>query len=378
MAHSGDNDCTNGGQVILDLQKFQIQPMDTLNTEHLQLVILSANPTPDNRSVENISSLPFSNSPHLTVIVPSENVAAVVSGGATALVSEDAALFLQDHIANATTLSEPVPDAGESLTNASAVNEKRFKCPQCEKHYSTPASLIRHIKTHSNEKPFKSDHCSKVFSRLSSLKRHQGSHAAARPFKCTVCGWAFLQNSDLKIHERTHTGEKPFACDRCEQAFGCKKRLRAHYRKHTGEKPYKCPECEKSFSMRKNVIQHIRIHTGERPFTCDVCKKTYRHQHTLKKHKQLHTVQMLCFIVKCNRKQRGELLFGLARTKNLPQQCLLRTRTVLAGRSQVSQKINPVDKQQTRKQKTMKDQLLNPQNKRRASADENNLKTTHR
>ena len=377
MAHSGDNDCTNGGQVILDLQKFQIQPMDTLNTEHLQLVILSANPTPDNRSVENISSLPFSNSPHLTVIVPSENVAAVVSGGATALVSEDAALFLQDHIANATTLSEPVPDAGESLTNASAVNEKRFKCPQCEKHYSTPASLIRHIKTHSNEKPFKCDHCSKVFSRLSSLKRHQGSHAAARPFKCTVCGWAFLQNSDLKIHERTHTGEKPFACDRCEQAFGCKKRLRAHYRKHTGEKPYKCPECEKSFSMRKNVIQHIRIHTGERPFTCDVCKKTYRHQHTLKKHKQLHTVK--CSASLSSATGSSEEVVVWPRKNKKPATTMSAQNSDSPSRKKSSKSENKPSGQATdEKTEDNEGSTTKSTEQEKASADENNLKTTHR
>lgn len=277
--------------MILDLQKFQVQPMDTLNTEHLQLLILSTNPSVSNESVEKTSSEPY---PESAQMASPSNEAEPVE------VPEDGSLFVQDGSSSpgllaeggSTTAAVSETMQGDTLAKGSvAVVTKPYECLQCEKTFSGPSSLSRHIKTHSNEKPFKCDPCNKVFSRLSSLKRHQGSHSGERPFKCAVCGWTFLQNSDLKIHERTHTGEKPFPCDLCESAFGCKKRLRAHYRKHTGEKPYKCPQCEKSFSMRKNVIQHIRIHTGERPFTCEVCKKTYRHQHTLKKHMQLHTVK---------------------------------------------------------------------------------------
>ena len=268
-------------EVILDLQKFQIQPMETLNPEHLQLLILSANPTTSGESAERITS---------SDSFPESSQAAVSSLDSETPVIAEEALVLSTCTNVATALSVNSHDPNSSKDSVAAA-EKEYKCTQCNKFFSGPSSLSRHIKTHSNEKPFKCVPCNKVFSRLSSLKRHQGSHSEERPFKCTVCGWTFLQNSDLKIHERTHTGEKPFSCDQCEQAFGCKKRLRAHYRKHTGEKPYKCPQCEKSFSMRKNVIQHIRIHTGERPFTCEVCKKTYRHQHTLKKHMQLHTIK---------------------------------------------------------------------------------------
>ena len=85
------------GEVVLNLQKFQIQPMDTLNAEHLQLLILTANPNPENQSNENTSSLPYSNnSSQLTVMVPSSNdVVATVVTDATAIVSEDATMFLQ-------------------------------------------------------------------------------------------------------------------------------------------------------------------------------------------------------------------------------------------------------------------------------------------
>ena len=255
-------------EVILDLQKFQIQPMDTVNPDQLQLLILSA--TPD----DSIEGTPCE----------SANVSAIEVE--TVMMAEDAGILAPG---DTTSLLRAIHD--DSSSKKDSTDDKQFKCLQCNKCFSGPSSLSRHIKTHSNEKPFECVQCKKVFSRLSSLKRHENSHSDEKPFKCQVCGWSFIQNSDLKIHERTHTGEKPFPCDRCERAFGCKKRLRAHYRMHTGEKPYKCPECEKCFSMRKNVIQHIRIHTGERPFICEVCEKKYRHQHTLKKHMQLHTAR---------------------------------------------------------------------------------------
>ena len=255
-------------EVILDLQKFQIQPMDTVNPDQLQLLILSAS------SDTSIERTPCE----------SENVSAIEVE--TVMMAEDAGILVPG---DSTPLLKTVHD--NSSSKKDSAGDKQFKCLQCNKSFSGPSSLSRHIKTHSNEKPFECVQCKKVFSRLSSLKRHESSHSDEKPFKCQVCGWSFIQNSDLKIHERTHTGEKPFPCDRCERAFGCKKRLRAHYRMHTGEKPYKCPQCEKCFSMRKNVIQHIRIHTGERPFMCEVCKKTYRHQHTLKKHMRLHTAR---------------------------------------------------------------------------------------
>ena len=255
--------------VLVDLQKFQMTPMDTVNAEHLELLILSSNPESDIDKSCN----------------ESENVSTSIEVE-TVMIAKEAGIFVSD---DSTSLAETAE--GNNSCEVNIVVDKEFKCAQCDKKFSGASSLSRHIKTHSNIKPFKCDECEKVFSRLSSLKRHKNSHTAEKPFKCQVCGWSFIQNSDLKIHERTHTGEKPFPCDRCEKAFGCKKRLRAHYRMHTGEKPYKCPQCEKSFSMRKNVIQHIRIHTGERPYTCEVCKKNFRHQHTLKKHLHLHTTR---------------------------------------------------------------------------------------
>ena len=287
-------------EVILDLQKFQIQPMDTVNPDHLHLLILSANP---DASVE-------------TTHGESETVPTIEVE--TVMIAEEAGILVpgENNLLKTAQTS--------STSNKDLAGDKQFKCLQCNKSFAGPSSLSRHIKTHSNEKPFACIQCNKVFSRLSSLKRHENSHSEEKPFKCQVCGWSFIQNSDLKIHERTHTGEKPFPCDRCERAFGCKKRLKAHYRMHTGEKPYKCPQCEKSFSMRKNVIQHLRIHTGERPFTCEVCKKTYRHQHTLKKHMRLHTVRlsyststrlvsvcMLCNAHVCVRCPFIYILFGL-------------------------------------------------------------------
>ena len=74
------------GEVILDLQKFQIQPMDTLNTEHLQLLILTANPTTSGETIGRTSSDSFHESSQ------AEAPSLVTE---TAVIAEEAGLFVQ-------------------------------------------------------------------------------------------------------------------------------------------------------------------------------------------------------------------------------------------------------------------------------------------
>ena len=136
--------------------------MDTVNPDQLQLLILSA--TSPDASIENTPG-------------ESENVSAIEVE--TVMMAEDAGIL---HPSDSTSLLNTVHDNSSSRKD-SAGDTEQFDCLQCNKFFSGPSSLSRHIKTHSNEKPFECVQCKKVFSRLSSLKRHENSHADEKPFK---------------------------------------------------------------------------------------------------------------------------------------------------------------------------------------------------
>ncbi|CAP68064.1 uncharacterized protein PODANS_1_19300 [Podospora anserina S mat+] len=47
-----------------------------------------------------------------------------------------------------------------------------------------------------------------------------------RPFKCDQCNHSFNRNHDLKRHSRIHLAVKPFPCDNCERTFSRKDALK--------------------------------------------------------------------------------------------------------------------------------------------------------
>ena len=57
---------------------------------------------------------------------------------------------------------------------------------------------------HSGEKPYKCHVCEKVFSEPGNLTRHLRVHSGEKPFKCHVCEYAFTTSGNLKTHLRVH------------------------------------------------------------------------------------------------------------------------------------------------------------------------------
>ncbi|XP_066443153.1 gastrula zinc finger protein XlCGF57.1-like [Eleutherodactylus coqui] len=173
--------------------------------------------------------------------------------------------------------------------NADHTECEAYPCPECGKHFTTRASLIRHMKNHSGEKPFSCTDCGKCFKRKSTLVKHLRSHTGEKPFSCAECGKCFQQKFNLTEHHRIHTGERPFSCPVCGKRFTYKSDLMKHQRTHMEEKPFSCSECGKCFTQKLGLLRHERIHTGEKLLLCLACGKSFVRKSELVKHERIHT-----------------------------------------------------------------------------------------
>ena len=139
-----------------------------------------------------------------------------------------------------------------------------YKCPNCNRSYSSVTRYEVHLRTHTGEKPFECAICKKKFNEKGNLKAHVRIHTGERPFVCKYpgCKMAFKTKGQLNDHQNRHSNLRQFKCDICSSAFNRKTRLKVHKMIHTGEKPFSCtfPGCQKKFREKGNLNSHLKKH----------------------------------------------------------------------------------------------------------------------
>ncbi|XP_048190522.1 zinc finger protein 445 isoform X2 [Perognathus longimembris pacificus] len=216
--------------------------------------------------------------------------------------------------------------------------DKLYQCNECGQGFAFRSAFIVHKKNHAiqrktqgrpplsqeaafamplgsvtiEEKPYKCNQCDKVFRHHSFLLIHQRVHTREKPYHCKECGKAFRWTSNLYRHQRQHSpglhykyrlapdeapGPQPevlsdgksFWCQECGKTFTRKRSLLDHMGIHSGEKRYKCNLCGKSYDRNYRLLNHQRVHATERPFTSQWCGKDFRELHTFALHQKPRT-----------------------------------------------------------------------------------------
>nr|XP_023017950.1 zinc finger protein 888-like [Leptinotarsa decemlineata] len=161
-------------------------------------------------------------------------------------------------------------------------DEEKKKCSICGKEFINNALLKNHVKTH--DKCFKCPHCDRFFSSRYNLETHSVTHSGARNHKCTICDKSYSTKSSLKNHIATHSEERLFQCERCAKTFKTYRRLYVHKTSHATEEKYQCEICLQKFRVKQYLKYHMNKHSNNKPFECTVCKKRFKHKKSKEKH----------------------------------------------------------------------------------------------
>uniref|UniRef100_A0A8C8ZFE0 C2H2-type domain-containing protein n=1 Tax=Prolemur simus TaxID=1328070 RepID=A0A8C8ZFE0_PROSS len=141
----------------------------------------------------------------------------------------------------------------------SSLDDKPYKCTECEKSLGQSSTLFQHQKIHTGKKSHKCANCEKSLFQSSNLIQHPGTHSGEKPHKCDECGERLKQSCNLIQHQRIHTGKKPRQCDECGR---CSRLIQLQ---RTMQGGHQCSECGKCFSQSSFLRQHVKVHKEEKP-----------------------------------------------------------------------------------------------------------------
>ncbi|XP_037935839.1 zinc finger protein 239-like isoform X2 [Teleopsis dalmanni] len=212
-----------------------------------------------------------------------------------------------------------------TTTTTSPINDKKYKCSECDKrfshesnlkrhklnheirckicslNFSSPDNLTDHIQaTHNATKLLNCENCDEIFTRDDQLKEHYKTKHKEKTHKCDKCNKTFRTKPFLQRHLATH-GNKRYVCKECLQDFSSKDDLNSHIKMAGHDKPLLCPECGLRCKTSTILLVHMRRHTGEKPFKCKFCSKGFPRMDDLRVHERYHTGEKSHFCETCGK-----------------------------------------------------------------------------
>ena len=219
-----------------------------------------------------------------------------------------------------------------------ASTKEVHRCEVCNKSFSSPAYLSKHVVTHSRQsahKDYVEQHmiqhsaqakhcceiCGKMYSAAYTLKLHQAKHDFPRPYSCEKCSKSFFREDRLKSHMLRHSvsADNLYYCEFCGNSYKDVNTLRWHMQNHSnvilkcekcekvfkkpsyfryhmmyvhdGVKRFCCHTCGKGFARQTSLTLHLASHTSERRFDCITCGKSFKLKTALRKHEIVHKTE---------------------------------------------------------------------------------------
>lgn len=112
--------------------------------------------------------------------------------------------------------------------------DRRYTCTMCPKAFLQKCDLTIHIRSHTDERPFACTfpECDKKFRTSSHRRDHMSTHVEEKKYKCDICLKHFKAERILQGHMKLHSGFKPFECEECGKTFSRKHHVKLHMKTH--------------------------------------------------------------------------------------------------------------------------------------------------